>query len=294
MIELVDIKKSFDDYEVLKGINFSLKRDEVVGLLGKNGVGKTTLLKIICGMSQDYTGQLLWQDDEINDDADYRKKIGFLSEKNPLYPGMYVKEYLDFIIHHYGVSNPTEQVVKTIDLVGLSDKAHLKISQLSKGYKQRVGLAASIMHDPDILVLDEPINGLDPQQILQYRSLLRQMSTDRVIILSSHLIQEIEAVCDRVLYIADGVIAREEILDQSAHQVKLFALESSAEIDIDALLALPTVAHVNDMGNHRYQIQSVESGDCRQELFNYLSHQGIYILSLTPVDKDLNQLFYES
>jgi len=293
MIELVDIKKSFDDYEVLKGINFSLKRDEVVGLLGKNGVGKTTLLKIICGVSQDYRGQLLWQDHEINDSADYRKKIGFLSEKNPLYPGMYVKEYLEFIIHHYGINKPREKVDKTINLVGLSDKAHLKINQLSKGYKQRVGLAASILHDPAVLVLDEPINGLDPQQILQYRSLLRQMSTDRVIILSSHLIQEIEAVCDRVLYIADGVIAREEILDQSAHQSKLFDLESSAAIDVDALSTLPTVADVKDMGNHRYQIQSVDSGDCRQELFNYLSHQGIYILSLTPVDKDLNQLFYE-
>jgi len=294
MIELVDIKKSFDDYEVLKGVNFSLKRGEVVGLLGKNGVGKTTLLKIICGVSQDYTGKLLWEDNEISSSAEYRRKIGFLSEKNPLYPSMYVKEYLDFVIHHYGISNPKERVMTTIQMVGLSDKAHLKINQLSKGYKQRVGLAASILHDPDILVLDEPINGLDPQQILQYRSLLRQMSKDRVIILSSHLIQEIEAVCDRALYIADGVIAREEILDQSAEQANRFVLESSDELDIEALSALPTIAHVKEMGGYRYQIQSVDGEDCRQELFNYLSLQGIYLLSLTPVDKDLNQLFYET
>lgn len=294
MIELVDIKKSFDDYEVLRGISFSLKRDEVVGLLGKNGVGKTTLLKIICGVSQDYTGELIWEEGEIRNSVDYRRKVGFLSEKNPLYPGMYVREYLDYIIHHYGVDNPRETVEKTINMVGLSDKAHLKINQLSKGYKQRVGLAASILHDPDILVLDEPINGLDPQQIMQYRSLLRKMSTDRVIILSSHLIQEIEAVCDRVLYIADGVIAREEILSQSAEQTKRFALETSDEVGIDALLGLSTIADVQVVDQHRYHIQSVDGEDCRQDLFNLLSHHGVYILSLAPLDKDLNQLFYES
>ena len=294
MIELVDIKKSFDDYEVLRGISFSLKRDEVVGLLGKNGVGKTTLLKIICGVSQDYTGELIWEEGEIRNSVDYRRKVGFLSEKNPLYPGMYVREYLDYIIHHYGVNNPRETVEKTINMVGLSDKAHLKINQLSKGYKQRVGLAASILHDPDILVLDEPINGLDPQQIMQYRSLLRKMSTDRVIILSSHLIQEIEAVCDRVLYIADGVIAREEILSQSAEQTKRFALETSDEVGIDALLGLSTIADVQVVDQHRYHIHSVDGEDCRQDLFNLLSHHGVYILSLAPLDKDLNQLFYES
>ncbi len=294
MIELVDIKKSFDDYEVLRGISFSLKRDEVVGLLGKNGVGKTTLLKIICGVSQDYTGELIWEEGEIRNSVDYRRKVGFLSEKNPLYPGMYVREYLDYIIHHYGVDNPRETVEKTINMVGLSDKAHLKINQLSKGYKQRVGLAASILHDPDILVLDEPINGLDPQQIMQYRSLLRKMSTDRVIILSSHLIQEIEAVCDRVLYIADGVIAREEILSQSAEQTKRFALETSDEVGIDALLGLSTIADVQVVDQHRYHIHSVDGEDCRQDLFNLLSHHGVYILSLAPLDKDLNQLFYES
>lgn len=294
MIELVDIKKSFDDYEVLRGISFSLKRDEVVGLLGKNGVGKTTLLKIICGVSQDYTGELIWEEGEIRNSVDYRRKVGFLSEKNPLYPGMYVREYLDYIIHHYGVDNPRETVEKTINMVGLSDKAHLKINQLSKGYKQRVGLAASILHDPDILVLDEPINGLDPQQIMQYRSLLRKMSTDRVIILSSHLIQEIEAVCDRVLYIADGVIAREEILSQSAEQTKRFTLETSDEVGIDALLGLSTIADVQVVDQHRYHIHSVDGEDCRQDLFNLLSHHGVYILSLAPLDKDLNQLFYES
>ena len=294
MIELVDIKKSFDDYEVLRGISFSLKRDEVVGLLGKNGVGKTTLLKIICGVSQDYTGELIWEEGEIRNSVDYRRKVGFLSEKNPLYPGMYVREYLDYIIHHYGVDNPRETVEKTINMVGLSDKAHLKINQLSKGYKQRVGLAASILHDPDILVLDEPINGLDPQQIMQYRSLLRKMSTDRVIILSSHLIQEIEAVCDRVLYIADGVIAREEILSQSAEQTKRFTLETSDEVGIDALLELSTIADVQVVDQHRYHIHSVDGEDCRQDLFNLLSHHGVYILSLAPLDKDLNQLFYES
>ena len=143
MIELVDIQKSFDAYQVLKGISFALKRGEVVGLLGKNGVGKTTLLKIICGVSQDYTGQLIWDDTDIQNSVDYRKKVGFLSEKNPLYLGMYVREYLDYIIHHYYVPNPKQVVQQTIDMVGLSDKAHLKINQLSKGYKQRIGLAAS-------------------------------------------------------------------------------------------------------------------------------------------------------
>ena len=252
------------------------------------------MLKIICGVSQDYTGELIWEEGEIRNSVDYRRKVGFLSEKNPLYPGMYVREYLDYIIHHYGVDNPRETVEKTINMVGLSDKAHLKINQLSKGYKQRVGLAASILHDPDILVLDEPINGLDPQQIMQYRSLLRKMSTDRVIILSSHLIQEIEAVCDRVLYIADGVIAREEILSQSAEQTKRFALETSDEVGIDALLGLSTIADVQVVDQHRYHIQSVDGEDCRQDLFNLLSHHGVYILSLAPLDKDLNQLFYES
>ncbi len=294
MLQLVDIHKSFDDYKVLKGIDVSLNKGEIVGLLGENGVGKTTLLKILCGITQDYEGQIRYQDAIVSDLQEYKTKVGFLSERNPLYPQMYVKEYLSYIALHYSLSNPKQSIERLIDKVGISDKAHLKIKQLSKGYKQRVGLASALLNDPEILVLDEPINGLDPKQILQYRELLKSMSQDRIIILSSHLMQEIEALCDRVLFISDGAISADKRLGNRTDSVVSFMITTAQDLDITELRKMESIAEVKEVKPLTYDIQSKEGDDARRDVFEQLASTSNYILELSLKERSLNDLFKDS
>ncbi len=294
MLQLVDIQKSFDGYNVLGGINVRLNTGDIVGLLGENGVGKTTMLKILSGITQDYSGSIIYQDVEIENLQEFKKKVGFLSERNPLYPQMYVKEYLSYIALHYSINNPKIKIEEVINQVGISDKSHLKIYQLSKGYKQRVGLASALLNDPEILILDEPINGLDPKQILQYRQLLRSMSHGRIIILSSHLMQEIEALCDRVLFISDGVISSDNrLVDQDLSTISFF-MTTAKSLDIKFLKDEPSIADIKELSKNEYEIRSVEGMDSRQVVFQQLAATGNYILELRLKEQNLTDLFHSS
>ena len=207
-LQIIDLTKKFGEQTALNNINLNIKKNEIVGLLGPNGAGKSTLMKSITGVLKIETGQILFQGRDISQSPiESKKNIGFLPENNPLYQDMFVKEYLNFVANIHKISS--KRVEEVIDLVGITPEKSTKISQLSKGYKQRVGLAQAIIHQPDLLILDEPTNGLDPNQIIEIRNLIKEMSLEKTIILSTHIMQEVEALCSRMILIHKGNILQD-------------------------------------------------------------------------------------
>lgn len=207
-LQIIDLTKNFGEQTALNNINLNIKKNEIVGLLGPNGAGKSTLMKSITGVLKIETGQILFQGRDISQSPiESKKNIGFLPENNPLYQDMFVKEYLNFVANIHKISS--KRVEEVIDLVGITPEKSKKISQLSKGYKQRVGLAQAIIHQPDLLILDEPTNGLDPNQIIEIRNLIKEISHEKTIILSTHIMQEVEALCSRVILIHKGHIIQD-------------------------------------------------------------------------------------
>ena len=207
-LQIIDLTKNFGEQTALNNINLNIKKNEIVGLLGPNGAGKSTLMKSITGVLKIETGQILFQGRDISQSPiESKKNIGFLPENNPLYQDMFVKEYLNFVANIHKISS--KRVDEVIDLVGITPEKSKKISQLSKGYKQRVGLAQAIIHQPDLLILDEPTNGLDPNQIIEIRNLIKEISHEKTIILSTHIMQEVEALCSRVILIHKGHIIQD-------------------------------------------------------------------------------------
>jgi len=207
-LQIIDLTKKFGEQTALNNINLNIKKNEIVGLLGPNGAGKSTLMKSITGVLKIETGQILFQGRDISQfPIESKKNIGFLPENNPLYQDMFVKEYLNFVANIHKISS--KRVDEVIDLVGITPEKSKKISQLSKGYKQRVGLAQAIIHQPDLLILDEPTNGLDPNQIIEIRNLIKEISHEKTIILSTHIMQEVEALCSRVILIHKGHIIQD-------------------------------------------------------------------------------------
>lgn len=211
-LQIINLTKKFGEQTALNTININIEKNEIIGLLGPNGAGKSTLMKSITGVLKIDEGEILFNDKNIiTHSIETKKNIGFLSENNPLYHDMFVKEYLQFVadIHNIG----KERIDEVVDLVGLTSEKSKKINQLSKGYKQRVGLAQAILHQPDLLILDEPTNGLDPNQIIEIRNLIKEISQNKTIILSTHIMQEVEALCTRVILIHQGNILQDCSID---------------------------------------------------------------------------------
>lgn len=213
LLQLINLTKKFGDQTALNNINIEINTNEIIGLLGPNGAGKSTLMKSIVGALRIDEGQILFNENDIGEnEIETKKNIGFLPENNPLYSEMYVKEYLSFVADLHQV--PKQRIEEVIDLVGITPEKSKKISQLSKGYKQRVGLAQAILHAPDLLVLDEPTNGLDPNQIIEIRNLIREIGKEKTVILSTHLMQEVEALCSRVILIHQGNIIQDTTIEE--------------------------------------------------------------------------------
>ena len=212
-IEVKGLTKNYGEQKAVNNVSFAVGRGEIVGFLGPNGAGKSTTMKIITGYLAADAGQAVVCGIDVNTSPlEAKAKIGYLPEANPLYFEMYVREYLDFIADVHKVPNKKQQVEKVIETVGLSPESKKKIGQLSKGYKQRVGLAAALIHDPEVLVLDEPTTGLDPNQILEIRELIRKLGVNKTVIFSSHILQEVEAICDRVVIINKGQLVADDSL----------------------------------------------------------------------------------
>ena len=212
-LQIKNLTKKFGNQIALDQINLEINTNEIIGLLGPNGAGKSTLMKSIVGALKIDEGQILFQEMDISEnEIESKKKIGFLPENNPLYSEMYVKEYLNFVAEIHQIS--TDRIEEVIDLVGITPEKSKKISQLSKGYKQRVGLTQAILHAPDLLILDEPTNGLDPNQIIEIRNVIKEIGKEKTIILSTHIMQEVEAICTRVILLHQGKIIQDSPVDE--------------------------------------------------------------------------------
>lgn len=207
-LEIINLTKKFGEQIALDNINLEIKQNEIIGLLGPNGAGKSTLMKSITGVLKIEEGNVIFNGKDIaKEEIEIKRKIGFLPENNPLYLEMYVKEYLQFVADIHQISS--EKIDELIDLVGITPEKNKKISQLSKGYKQRVGLAQAILNSPDLLILDEPTNGLDPNQIIEIRNVIKEIGKEKTVILSTHIMQEVEALCTRVILIHQGKIIQD-------------------------------------------------------------------------------------
>lgn len=212
-LQISNLTKKFGDQTALNNINIEINNTEIIGLLGPNGAGKSTLMKSIVGALKIDEGQIIFNGKDIREnEIESKKNIGFLPENNPLYDEMYVKEYLSFVADIHKVSK--QRIDEVIDLVGITPEKSKKISQLSKGYQQRVGLAQAILHEPDLLILDEPTNGLDPNQIIEIRNVIKEIGKEKTVILSTHIMQEVEALCSRVILIHQGNIIQDSNIEE--------------------------------------------------------------------------------
>ena len=212
-ISINKVSKNYGNQVVLSDISFSLKKGEIVGFLGPNGAGKSTLMRIICGYLQQDSGNVTVCKQNIKENSLLTKaKIGYLPEQNPLYLDMYIKEYLSFVGGIYKISDIENNVKKTIQQTGLNSQYHKKIKELSKGFKQRVGLAAALIHNPEVLILDEPTTGLDPNQLVDIRDLIKEIGKQKTVLLSTHIMQEVEKICNRVIIINNGKIIDDKLV----------------------------------------------------------------------------------
>ncbi len=286
-----NISKSFGAVQALKDISFTLKKGEVVGLLGPNGAGKSTLMKILTGFYREWDGKGTFFDKDLKKERlEIQKEIGYLTENNPLYPEMYVKEYLLYVSGLYRLQNPpVEELLKQTGLLEYQNK---KIEILSKGYKQRVGLAAALIHNPKFIILDEPTTGLDPNQLVEIRKLIRELGKDKTVLLSTHILQEIDALCDRVLIINKGRIVLDENLEiLRKDQNQIIEVSFDFRIETEALNRIDGVSKVKNTHDFDYEIHVTGKQDLRPAIFDFAHDNGLKILKLQLKNESLEQLF---
>ncbi len=292
-ISVKNITKRFGTQKALDNISFELSKGEIVGFLGPNGAGKSTMMKILTTYHKADEGEALVNSFDVDRQGrEVQKSIGYLPEHNPMYLDMYVKEYLSFNAAAYQVAK--KRVDEVIELTGLTPEAHKKIGQLSKGYRQRVGLAAALIHDPDVLILDEPTTGLDPNQLLEIRKLIRAIGKEKTILLSTHIMKEVEAVCDRVLIINKGtLVADKKLSDLREAEEQLIEVEFDYRVEEAFLNQLPHVSHVKNVSGFVYEITFSTATDMRPAVFDFAHDNQLKTLQLSRKNKNLESLFTE-
>ncbi len=291
-----EVSKLYGSQKALDNISFEVSAGEVVGLLGPNGAGKSTIMKIITCFIPPTSGTVSVSGfDVLGQSIDVRNIIGYLPENNPLYPDMYVKEYLDFIAGlHKLTSISKSRVVEMIEITGLGDEQNKKIGALSKGYKQRVGLAQALIHDPQVLILDEPTSGLDPNQLLDIRNLIKEIGKEKTVIFSTHIMQEVEAVCDRVIIIDKGKIVADdstENISKISAGNEIISVEFNSNISADELMNLKGIIKVKEIGDNKWIITAQAETDSRSEIFQFAVRNNITVLSLQKEELSLEEIF---
>ncbi|RAJ15366.1 gliding motility-associated ABC transporter ATP-binding subunit GldA [Arenibacter echinorum] len=288
-----NITKSFGKQKALNNVSFTIEKGEIVGFLGPNGAGKSTMMKILTTYYTADDGQAEVNSFDVQDEKkNVQKSIGYLPEHNPLYLDMYVKEYLAFNADVYKVNK--DRINTVIDQTGLGPEANKKIGQLSKGYRQRVGLAAALLHDPEVLILDEPTTGLDPNQLLEIRKLIREIGKEKTILLSTHIMKEVEAVCDRVLIINKGTLVADKKLSELRDgQDQVLVVEFDFRVEEAFLNKLPYVILVKNIGGFVYEITFNTSNDMRPVVFDFAHDNQLKTLQLSRKNKNLESLFSE-
>ncbi|WP_392345758.1 gliding motility-associated ABC transporter ATP-binding subunit GldA [uncultured Polaribacter sp.] len=292
-ITVNSVSKSYKSQKALNNISFSADKGQIIGFLGPNGAGKSTMMKILTGFIKPDQGAVFIDDiDVLKNSIAAQKVIGYLPEHNPLYAEMYVREYLQFQAAIYKVAK--SQIEDCIEKVGLTLEANKKIHQLSKGYQQRVGIAAAILHNPKVLILDEPTTGLDPNQIIEIRALIQELGKDKTVLFSTHIMQEVEAVCDRVIIIKKGKILIDKKLKE-LQDSKQQIIEVTFNISCDEVIfqKLSNLSSVKNTSDNNWQLTFSSDKDMRSKIFDLAQEHNLKILGLTNQNKNLETLFRE-
>lgn len=293
-IEVKNISKSYGAQRALDNISFSVNKGEIVGFLGPNGAGKSTLMKILTTYINADEGSAIVNGHDVNSDQKaVQLSIGYLPEHNPLYLELYVREYLAFNADVYKVAK--SRIEEVIQLTGLSRESHKKIGQLSKGYRQRVGLANALLHNPDVLILDEPTTGLDPNQLIEIRNVIKNAGKDKTIFLSTHIMQEVEAICDRVIIINNGKIVTDKKLDKliSTDKEQVIEVEFDYKIEEQAIAKIENLTSYKNTHDMIWELTFLADKDMRPAVFDFATANGLKTLQLNQKNKNLEAVFRE-
>lgn len=294
-IQVSNCTKIYDEQKAIDSISFTVDKGEIVGFLGPNGAGKSTTMKIITGYLQPDEGEAIVSGVHVKKQPlEAKSKIGYLPEANPLYYDLYVREYLDFIADIHGVKLKKQKVEEAIQTVGLSLESKKKIGQLSKGYKQRVGLAAALIHDPEVLILDEPTTGLDPNQIIEIREVIKTLGQNKTVLFSSHILQEVEAICDRVIIINRGKLVANDKLSNLRQQTQannVLKVVFQEALEAEWLQRLASVQSVSRLGTYEWELVCSDVKLARNQVLELESQQNLHIVSLQTGGQSLEEVF---
>lgn len=287
--------KEYGEQRAVNGISFEVSEGEIVGFLGPNGAGKSTTMKISTSYLPPSSGRVIVGGyDVVNHPMEVKRITGYLPEHNPLYLDLYVHEYLAFIGRLYGLRGQElrKRVAEMVERCGLSHEQNKRIESLSKGYRQRVGLAQALIHDPAVLILDEPTSGLDPNQLAEIRNLIRDISKNKTVIFSTHIMQEVQAICERVIVVNRGtIVANDKLSTLLARSGDCVMVEFEGPVDVGDMARIPGISHIEDMGGNRYRI--AKTGDIRAEIFRYAADRNLSLVGLKQEESSLEIIFRE-
>ncbi|MBN2175956.1 MAG: gliding motility-associated ABC transporter ATP-binding subunit GldA [Bacteroidales bacterium] len=296
-ISVKNITKIYGAQKALDDVSFVIKAGEVVGLLGPNGAGKSTMMKIITCFIPPTSGEVTVSGFDIFEESlEVRKKVGYLPENNPLYLELYVREYLEFIAGIYKVADKASRIREMIEITGLGNEQGKKIGQLSKGYRQRVGLAQAMIHNPEVLILDEPTSGLDPNQLLDIRQLIKNIGKEKTVMLSTHIMQEVEAVCDRAIIIDKGRIVADDStanLSDKSSGVNIIRVEFNKPPEENLLREIQGVSSIKKNSDTLFEITSEGDIEIREAIFNFAVKNGLSVLSLQKSTRGIEEVFQQ-
>lgn len=293
-IEVSNLLKEYGTQKAVNNISFRAGKGEIVGFLGPNGAGKSTTMKIITGYLQPTAGEARVCGISVAENPlETRKKIGYLAELNALYYDMYVREYLSFLAGVHGLPDKNQAVERVIDIVGLRPEARKKIGQLSKGYKQRVGLAAALIHDPEVLILDEPTTGLDPNQIVEIREVIRGQGSRKTVLFSSHILQEVEAICNRVIIIHEGSLVADDTLSnlRKKSSTGLVTVRFGEKVERKLIAALPALSEIISEEANNWQLATPDADQLRKQILSLALQHNFNIVSLHSENQRLEDIF---
>ncbi len=294
-IKVENVTKEYGAQKALDNVSFEVKPGEIVGFLGPNGAGKSTMMKIITCYLPQTVGKVTVGDFDVSKDAmKVKERIGYLPEHNPQYLEMFVKEYLLFVAKLHKVKNPKERVKEMIQLVGLEVEQNKKIEALSKGYRQRVGLAQALMHNPDVLILDEPTTGLDPNQIVEIRNVIKEVGKHKTVMMSTHIMQEVEAICDRVIIINKGKIVADQPtseLQKMSSSTQIIQVEFDGKPNLNKLKNLKGVKRVDSLKGNSFEVEASAKHDVRSDIFQFAVDSQLKVLGLSVEEQDLEDVF---
>jgi ABC-2 type transport system ATP-binding protein len=292
-IEVKNITKSYGSQKALDNVSFSVNKGEIVGFLGPNGAGKSTLMKILTTFISADEGSATVNGFDVNtQQKPVQKSVGYLPEHNPLYLDLYVREYLEFNAGVYKVAK--SRIEEVISLTGLTPESHKKIGQLSKGYRQRVGLATALLHNPDVLILDEPTTGLDPNQLVEIRRVIKNAGVNKTVFLSTHILQEVEAICDRVIIIDHGKIVTDKKINKLVEKnEQVIEVEFDKPVSEALLSKMPDILSFKNIRGNMWELSFSSASDMRPVVFDFASANQLKTLQMTQKSKNLETVFRE-